>query len=154
MIQESLQRRKQTDFRIQLNIRMSTITGFKAYDYRGRIPSELNPDVAYRIGRAYAEFLKPQRVIVGRDIRQSSAELCDALTKGLLDSGVDVYDIGLCGTEMVYFATFSEAMDGGVMVTASHNPPDYNGMKFVREQSRPISGDNGLQDIRRIAESG
>ena len=132
---------------------MNTITGFKAYDYRGRIPGELNPGVAYRIGRAYAEFLKPRRVIVGRDIRQSSAELCDALTRGLLDSGVDVYDIGLCGTEMVYFATFNEAMDGGVMVTASHNPPDYNGMKFVREQSRPISGDNGLQDIRRIAES-
>src|SRR3954467_7174487 len=132
---------------------MSTITGFKAYDYRGRIPGELNPDVAYRIGRAYAEFLKPQRVIVGRDIRQSSAELCDALTKGLLDSGVDVYDIGLCGTEMVYFATFSEAMDGGVMVTASHNPPDYNGMKFVREQSRPISGDNGLQQMRSMIEA-
>lgn len=132
---------------------MSTITGFKAYDYRGRIPGELNPDVAYRIGRAYAEFLKPQRVIVGRDIRQSSAELCEALTRGLVDSGVDVYDIGLCGTEMVYFATFSEAMDGGIMVTASHNPPDYNGMKFVREQSRPISGDTGLKDIQRIAES-
>lgn len=129
------------------------IIGFKAYDYRGRIPSELNPDVAYRIGRAYAEFLKPQRVIVGRDIRQSSADLCEALTRGLLDSGVDVYDIGLCGTEMVYFATFSESMDGGIMVTASHNPPDYNGMKFVREQSRPISGDTGLQDIRRIAEA-
>src|SRR5690606_36225495 len=84
------------------------IIGFKAYDYRGRIPSELNPDVAYRIGRAYAEFLKPQRVVVGRDIRLSSAELCEALTRGLLDSGVDVYDIGLCGTEVVYFATFSE----------------------------------------------
>jgi phosphomannomutase len=132
---------------------MSTITGFKAYDYRGRIPSELNPEVAYRIGRAYAEFLKPQRVIVGKDIRLSSAELCEALTRGLLDSGVDVYDIGLCGTEVVYFATFSEAMDGGIMVTASHNPPDYNGMKFVREQSRPISGDTGLQDIKRIAEA-
>lgn len=131
----------------------SPISGFKAYDYRGRIPSELNSDVAYRIGRAYAEFLKPQRVVVGRDIRLSSAELCDALTRGLLDSGVDVYDIGLCGTEVVYFATFSESMDGGVMVTASHNPPDYNGMKFVREQSRPISGDTGLKDIRRIAEA-
>lgn len=132
---------------------MTTISGFKAYDYRARIPNELNPDVAYRIGRAYAEFLKPQRVVVGRDIRLSSAELCDALTRGLLDSGVDVYDIGLCGTEVVYFATFSESMDGGIMVTASHNPPDYNGMKFVREQSRPISGDTGLQDIKRIAEA-
>ena len=132
---------------------MTTISGFKAYDYRGRIPTELNPDVAYRIGRAYAEFLKPQRVVVGRDIRQSSAELCEALTRGLLDSGVDVYDIGLCGTEVVYFATFSESMDGGIMVTASHNPPDYNGMKFVREKARPISGDTGLQDIKRIAEA-
>ena len=131
----------------------SAIVGFKAYDYRGRIPTELNPEVAYRIGRAYAEFLKPQRVVVGRDIRQSSAELCEALTRGLLDSGVDVYDIGLCGTEGVYFATFSESMDGGIMVTASHNPPDYNGMKFVREKARPISGDTGLQDIKRIAEA-
>jgi phosphomannomutase len=131
----------------------SAIVGFKAYDYRGRIPNELNTEVAYRIGRAYAEFLKPKRVVVGRDIRKSSAELCEALTRGLLDSGVDVYDIGLCGTETVYFATFSEGMDGGVMVTASHNPPDYNGMKFVREQSRPISGDTGLKDIQKLAEA-
>lgn len=140
---------------------MSSIIGFKAYDYRARLPDELNPAVAYRIGRAYAEFLKsgagpkagPRRVVVGRDIRLSSEELCDALGRGLMDSGVDVYDIGLCGTEVVYFATFSEEMDGGVMVTASHNPPDYNGMKFVREQSRPISGDTGLQEIQRIAEA-
>lgn len=131
-----------------------SISGFKAYDLRGRIPSELNEAVAYRIGRAYAEFLKPRRVVVGRDIRLSSEELCKALEQGLLDSGVDVYDIGLCGTEVVYFATFAKEMDGGIMVTASHNPTDYNGMKFVREGSRPISGDNGLQDIRRIAESG
>ena len=131
-----------------------TISGFKAYDLRGRIPSELNEDVAYRVGRAYAEFVKPQKVIVGRDIRLSSEELCNALTQGLLDSGVDVYDIGLCGTEVVYFATFAKEMDGGIMVTASHNPPDYNGMKFVREGSRPISGDTGLQEIRAIAESG
>jgi len=127
---------------------------FKAYDVRGRIPEELNPESAYAIGRAYAEWLKPRRVAVGRDIRLSSEELCSALTQGLLDSGVDVYDIGLCGTEVVYFATFAKEMDGGIMVTASHNPPDYNGMKFVREGSRPISGDTGLLDIRRIAESG
>jgi phosphomannomutase len=131
----------------------SAIVGFKAYDYRGRIPNELNPEIAYRIGRAYAEFLKPKRVVVGRDIRNSSEELSAALTRGLIDSGVDVYDIGLCGTEVVYFATFSENMDGGIMVTASHNPPDYNGMKFVREQSRPISGDTGLKDIQKIAEA-
>ena len=131
-----------------------TISGFKAYDLRGKIPAELNDDVAYRVGRAYAEFVKPKKVIVGRDIRLSSEQLGKALEQGLLDSGVDVYDIGLCGTEVVYFATFAQAMDGGIMVTASHNPPDYNGMKFVREGSRPLSGDTGLQDIRRIAESG
>jgi phosphomannomutase/phosphomannomutase/phosphoglucomutase len=131
-----------------------SIKGFKAYDLRGRIPDELNEDVAYRVGRAYAEFVKPRKVIVGRDIRLSSEELGKALEQGLLDSGVDVYDIGLCGTEVVYYATFAREMDGGIMVTASHNPPDYNGMKFVREGSRPISGDNGLQDIRRIAEAG
>ena len=129
------------------------IAGFKAYDLRGRIPSELNEDVAYRVGRAYADFVRPRRVIVGRDIRLSSEEISRALEQGLLDSGVDVYDVGLCGTEVVYFATFSGKMDGGVMVTASHNPPDYNGMKFVRAESRPISGDNGLQDIRRMAEA-
>jgi phosphomannomutase/phosphomannomutase/phosphoglucomutase len=129
------------------------IAGFKAYDLRGRVPSELNEDVAYRVGRAYADFVHPRRVIVGRDIRLSSEELSRALEQGLLDSGVDVYDVGLCGTEVVYYATFSGKMDGGIMVTASHNPPDYNGMKFVRQESRPISGDNGLQDIRRLAET-
>jgi len=131
-----------------------TIEGFKAYDLRGRIPSELNEDVAYRVGRAYAEFVKPKKVIVGRDIRLSSELLGKALEQGLLDSGVDVHDIGLCGTEVVYYATFAREMDGGIMVTASHNPPDYNGMKFVREGSRPISGDTGLVDIRRLAEAG
>ena len=117
---------------------------------RGRIPTELNDDVAYRVGRGYAEFLSPKRVVVGRDIRLSSAGLADALCRGLTDSGVDVYDIGICGTEGVYFATFDGGYDGGIMVTASHNPPDYNGMKFVREQSKPISGDNGLQEIRAL----
>ncbi|MGH8249533.1 MAG: phosphomannomutase [Steroidobacteraceae bacterium] len=127
---------------------------FKAYDVRGRIPEELNPESVYRIGRAFAEWLKPKRVAVGRDIRNSSEELACALTRGLNDSGVSVVDIGLCGTECVYFATASLGLDGGVMVTASHNPPDYNGLKFVREQSRPISGDTGLQDIRKLAEEG
>ncbi len=133
---------------------MKPITCFKAYDLRGRIPVELNDDVAYRVGRGYAQFLRPQRVVVGRDIRLSSAALTDALCRGLTDSGVDVYDIGVCGTEGVYFATFDGGYDGGIMITASHNPPDYNGMKFVREQSKPISGDNGLQEIRRFAERG
>ena len=133
---------------------MSPITCFKAYDLRGRIPTELNDDVAYRVGRAYAAFLSPKRVVVGRDIRLSSAGLTDALCRGLTDSGVDVYDIGICGTEGVYFACFHAGYDGGIMVTASHNPPDYNGMKFVREQSRPISADNGLNEIRALAERG
>lgn len=131
---------------------MNSITCFKAYDLRGRIPTELNDDVAYRVGRGYAQFLTPKRVVVGRDIRLSSAGLTDALCRGLTDSGVDVYDIGICGTEGVYFATFDGGYDGGIMVTASHNPSDYNGMKFVRESSKPISGDNGLQEIRGLAE--
>jgi phosphomannomutase len=133
---------------------LKPITCFKAYDLRGRIPVELNDDVAYRVGRGYAQFLRPQRVVVGRDIRLSSAALTDALCRGLTDSGVDVYDIGVCGTEGVYFATFDGGYDGGIMITASHNPPDYNGMKFVREQSKPISGDNGLKEIRGFAERG
>jgi phosphomannomutase len=133
---------------------LNPITCFKAYDLRGRIPTELNDDVAYRVGRGYAQFLAPKRVVVGRDIRLSSAGLTDALIRGLTDSGVDVYDIGICGTEGVYFATFDGGFDGGIMVTASHNPPDYNGMKFVREKSKPISGDNGLKDIRAFAERG
>jgi phosphomannomutase len=126
---------------------------FKAYDIRGRVPEELNEDIAYRIGRAYAACVKPSQVIVGRDIRFSSASLCRALTQGLTDSGVDVFDIGLCGTEQVYFATFFKKMSGGIMVTASHNPMDYNGMKLVREDSRPISGDTGLNDIKRLVEA-
>jgi phosphomannomutase/phosphomannomutase/phosphoglucomutase len=89
---------------------------------------------------------------VGRDIRHSSAALAEAFQRGLTDSGVDVADIGLCGTEMVYFATFAEQLDGGVMVTASHNPPDYNGLKFVRSQSRPISADTGLTEMRALIE--
>jgi phosphomannomutase len=133
---------------------LSSITCFKAYDLRGRIPTELNDDVAYRVGRAYAEFLSPKRVVVGRDIRLSSEGLTDALCRGLTEGGADVFDIGISGTEGVYFATFDGNYDGGIMVTASHNPPDYNGMKFVREQSKPISGDNGLKEIRAIAERG
>ena len=127
---------------------------FKAYDVRGRLPDELNEEIAYLIGRGYAEFVKPKRVVVGRDIRLSSAQLRDAVARGLTDSGVDVYDIGLCGTEGVYFATFHEKMDGGIMVTASHNPPDYNGIKFVRERAKPISSDTGLVEIREFAEQG
>src|SRR5712664_1174034 len=133
---------------------MTNLSSFKAYDVRGRIPDEINETLAYDIGRAYCALVQPQRVAVGYDIRLSSPQLAKALKRGLLDSGCDVLDIGLWGTEGSYFATFAEQLDGGIMVTASHNPPDYNGMKFVREQSRPISGDNGLADIRRFAERG
>jgi phosphomannomutase len=133
---------------------MKKLTAFKAYDVRGRIPDEINEPLAYDIGRAYAGFVKPKRVAVGRDIRLSSAELATAVKAGLTDSGCDVLDIGLCGTEGVYFATFAEKLDGGIMVTASHNPPDYNGLKFVREESRPISADTGLKDMQAMIESG
>jgi phosphomannomutase len=133
---------------------LKPISCFKAYDLRGRIPNELNDDVAYRVARGYAQFLSPKRVVVGRDIRLSSTQLTDAVCRGLTDSGVDVYDIGVCGTEGVYFATFDGGYDGGIMITASHNPPDYNGMKFVRDASKPISADNGLQEIRGFAERG
>ena len=131
---------------------MDSFTCFKAYDVRGRIPDQLNEDIAYRIGRAYAAFLKPATVVVGHDIRLSSRSICEALGRGLLDAGVDVLNIGLCGTEEIYFATSHLGVDGGIVVTASHNPKDYNGMKFVRESSRPISGDTGLNEIRRLAE--
>jgi phosphomannomutase len=130
------------------------LNSFKAYDVRGRIPDEINENLAYQIGQAYAGFVKPRTVAVGRDIRLTSAQLAEALTQGLIDSGVDVVDIGLCGTEGVYFATAAEGFDGGIMVTASHNPPDYNGMKFVREGSRPISADTGLKDMAAMIRDG
>ncbi|MFK5926910.1 MAG: phosphomannomutase [Desulfuromusa sp.] len=127
---------------------------FKAYDIRGRLPDQLNEDIAWRIGRAYAQLLQPQQVVIGHDVRISSQALSDALAKGLTDGGTDVLDIGLCGTEEIYHATFSQQTDGGIMVTASHNPIDYNGMKLVRDQSKPISGDTGLEKIRFLAEAG
>ena len=126
---------------------MRKLTAFKAYDVRGRIPDEINEALAYDIGRAYAGFVQPGTVAVGYDIRETSPGLARALTRGLTESGVDVLDIGLCGTEGSYFATWQWQLDGGIMVTASHNPPDYNGMKFVREGARPISAETGLKDI-------
>lgn len=131
---------------------MKSLSCFKAYDVRGLVPEELNEDVVYRIGRAYATFVEPQKVAVGYDIRLSSRRLSKALISGLIDSGVDVIDIGIGGSELSYFATFHENIDGGIMVTASHNPPDYNGLKFVREKSKPISADTGLEEIRILAE--
>jgi phosphomannomutase len=133
---------------------MPKLTAFKAYDVRGRMPDELNESMARDIGRAYAAFVKPKRVAVGYDIRLSSPALATALKAGLKEGGTDVLDIGLWGTEGVYYATFAEKLDGGIMVTASHNPPDYNGMKFVREQSRPISADTGLKEMAALIETG
>ena len=131
---------------------MGKLTCFKAYDIRGKLGEELNEDIAYRIGRAYGEFLKPHRVVLGGDVRLTSESLKMALSRGLQDAGVSTVDIGLSGTEEIYFATTFLNVDGGIEVTASHNPMDYNGMKLVREKSKPISGDSGLRDIQRLAE--
>lgn len=125
---------------------------FKAYDIRGRVPDELNEDIAYRLGRAFARTVGRGEVVVGYDIRRDSPAFAQAIMRGLNDEGRDAIDIGLCGTEEVYFQTFHRQVAGGIMVTASHNPIDYNGMKLVREGSRPISGDTGLRDIERLVE--
>ncbi|MGN2251222.1 phosphomannomutase [Frateuria sp. GZRe14] len=127
---------------------------FKAYDIRGRVPDELNDEIAYRIGRAFAQILGPREVVVGRDVRLDSPALAAAVARGLNDSGASVIDIGLCGTEEVYFQTAHRGVGGGIMVTASHNPMDFNGMKLVRDGSRPVSGDTGLRDIEALTESG
>lgn len=124
---------------------------FKAYDIRGRVPDELNPPLACRIGMGMAGLLNPGPVVLGRDVRLSSLELQQALEEGFRKAGREIIDIGLCGTEEIYFQTAHLEAAGGVMVTASHNPMDYNGMKLVREGARPISGDTGLFDIRDFA---
>jgi phosphomannomutase len=126
---------------------------FKSYDVRGRIPDELNEDIARRIGRGYAEVINPGTVVVGHDIRLTSESIKAALVDGLREQGVDVVDIGQCGTEEIYFATSHLKVGGGICVTASHNPKDYNGMKFVRAESKPISGDSGLKEIQAKAEA-
>lgn len=129
---------------------MSKINGFKAYDIRGKVPAELNNEMAFKIGKGFAKFISAKKVVVGRDIRNSSKQLSDALIRGLNENGADVLDIGLCGTEMVYFATSHFKADGGVMITASHNPPEYNGMKFVRENSIPVGYDSGLNKVEEL----
>ncbi|MBD3656644.1 MULTISPECIES: phosphohexomutase domain-containing protein [Marinobacter] len=121
---------------------------FKAYDLRGRVPDQLDPELANLIGRAYVDVTGAKNVVVGYDIRLSSPDIAEALRAGLIAAGADVFDIGLCGTEQVYFATSHYGMDGGIMVTASHNPKDHNGMKLVGPESRPISSDTGLNAIR------
>ncbi len=129
---------------------------FTAYDVRGRVPEELNSDIAARIGLAFCKRINAGKIVVGRDMRLSSPEIAEALSTVLIAAGIDVVDIGLCGTEEMYFAVFdgeAEGVDGGIMVTASHNPADYNGMKFVRQGARPMSRDSGLLDVARNAAS-
>ncbi len=123
---------------------------FTPYDVRGRLPDELNVDLVGKIGLAFAEHFSARKVVVGRDMRLSSPELAASLITMLTDYGVDVLDIGLCGTEEVYHAVFAgenQGVDGGIMITASHNPADYNGMKIVRKGARPVSIDSGLKEI-------
>jgi phosphomannomutase/phosphomannomutase/phosphoglucomutase len=132
----------------------SLLPCFKAYDIRGRVPDELNEPLAFSIGQAYSALLAPKKVAIGRDIRLSSPALAKALAEGFLAAGVDVVDLGMAGTEEIYFTAFNLEVDGGIIVTASHNPADYNGMKLVRQGARPISGDTGLREIERLAAAG
>ncbi|MDH7604533.1 MAG: phosphomannomutase [Melioribacter sp.] len=129
---------------------MERISSFKAYDIRGVVPQELNSELVYKIGRALAVYLNAKLVVIGRDVRKSSLELSQALANGLNDAGCDVIDIGLCGTEMIYFGTPFLNADGGVMITASHNPPQYNGLKFVKRGSVPLGYDSGLNEIEKM----
>ena len=127
---------------------------FKAYDIRGRVPDELNEEIAYRIGWSFATLFSAKSIVVGRDVRLSSEKLVKALVRGLTDMGCNVLDLGLCGTEMVYFGAAHLPVDGGIMVTASHNPMDYNGMKLVGKEARPISGDSGLRALEDLVING
>ncbi|USE83183.1 phosphomannomutase CpsG [Acinetobacter tibetensis] len=131
---------------------MTTLTCFKAYDIRGKLGTELNEEIAYKIGRAYGQIYQPKTVVIGCDIRLSSEGLKQATIQGLIDAGVNVLDLGMTGTEEVYFGAFHLDVQGGIEITASHNPMDYNGMKLVRENARPISADTGLKDIQALAE--
>lgn len=128
-----------------------TNKAFKAYDVRGVYPEEVNEELAYRVGRIFSAMFAAETVVVGHDIRLSGRSIVDALTEGLRHGGTKVYDIGQCGTEMIYFATAHLHADGGIMVTASHNPKEYNGMKLVRRDARPISADTGLKEIGEMA---
>ena len=121
---------------------------FKAYDVRGIYPTELDEDGAYRIGRAYVETFEPKRIAVGHDMRVSSPAMAEAAIRGANEAGADVLDIGLTGTEMLYFAVGDLGLDGGIAVTASHNPKEYTGMKIVRRGALPVGGDSGLLDVR------
>jgi phosphomannomutase len=130
-----------------------SLTCFKAYDIRGRLGAELNPAIATRIGRAFAQTLGARRVVVGRDCRASSLELLDAAVQGLMAAGCEVIDLGLAGTEEMYFAVTHLNADGGIEVTASHNPMDYNGMKMVKAGSAPLDPATEMAAVRALAES-
>jgi len=132
---------------------MTALTCFKAYDIRGRLGSDLDENIAYRIGAAFAVALKAQKVVLGRDVRASSEELANSVAQGLIDQGCEVLDLGLSGTEEMYFATTHFGADGGICVTASHNPIDYNGMKMVRAGSAPLDAASGLALIKELAEA-
>lgn len=132
---------------------MNKLTCFKAYDIRGKLGTELNEEIAYKVGRAYGQIYQPKTVVIGCDVRLTSEDLKQATIRGLNDAGVDVLDLGMTGTEEVYFGAFHLDVQGGIEITASHNPMDYNGMKLVRENARPISADTGLKDIQSLAES-
>lgn len=132
---------------------MTKLTCFKAYDIRGKLGTELNEEIAYKIGRAYGQIYQPKTVVIGCDIRLSSEGLKQATIHGLNDAGVNVLDLGMTGTEEVYFGAVHLDVQGGIEITASHNPMDYNGMKLVRENARPISADTGLKEIQALAES-
>ena len=127
---------------------------FKAYDVRGIYPRELDEDGGYAIGRAYIEHFEPKRIAVGRDMRLSSPSMAEAVIRGAADGGADIVEIGMIGTEMLYYAVGALELDGGIAVTASHNPKEYTGMKIVRRGALPVGGDSGLMDIRRRAEAG
>jgi phosphomannomutase len=129
---------------------MQKIASFKAYDIRGKVPSDLNADIAYKVGKTVVKYLNCRSIVIGRDVRESSPELANALSNGITDSGCDVFDLGLCGTEMIYFGTPFLNADAGVMITASHNPPEYNGLKFVKKGSVPFGYDSGLNEIERM----
>jgi phosphomannomutase len=121
---------------------------FKAYDVRGIYPEEIDDEGAYAIGRAFAQQFEPRRIAVGRDMRLSSPAVAEAVVRGATDEGVEVLELGLVGTEMVYFAVGELELDGGIMITASHNPKEYTGMKIVRRGALPVGGESGLLDVR------
>ncbi|PIS41337.1 MAG: phosphomannomutase CpsG, partial [Candidatus Kerfeldbacteria bacterium CG08_land_8_20_14_0_20_42_7] len=125
---------------------------FKAYDIRGVYPSEINEDDMYYIAQAYAQFVRPKKIALGKDVRESGPKLWVAAATGFIDAGVDVVDIGVISTDMMYFAVAHLGLDGGMIISASHNPREYNGVKMVRKDAVPISGDTGIQDMKKIAQ--